>query len=200
MFTWIDIIAPWGISLVTAALCIWGAIKGKDAEDPTKSRKPIIVVCSLTAFVFLMGIPTWYLIRWSGTKADYTTSQGLKVRAGSKGQCEKEDVEKLVKDATDFWAKQNLKADLKGKFLVCLDTEKVTLTDRVVYAYTSGMHGNMIVGFNGKKEYTHALVMHELGHVFTRNSILKCDEKYKNDKLCLEKTVHDYFVRVGYKH
>lgn len=161
MFTWLDLIAPIGVCLGSAALCLWAAIKGK-----AKDRKVAVAISIATGVLFLAGIPAWYIVRGQMLKPDYTTSYGLDVVQGKLNKCEEPWVNEHTKWLIDFWSKHydpaKVNESVKGKLLVCLDEEKLTVWGRFVRGYSQGKFS--VIGWNGKLTYSESLLKHELSH------------------------------------
>lgn len=173
MFSLMDLVAPIGISLLSAVLCIWGFVKAKE--------KPAKVVCVLTGLVFLGSNPALYLMRYASRKADYTTQQGVRVRQGEKNKCEKAYVTENVQWVLDWWSKHcpdkaaKVVASVDDRLLVCLDEEKLGAAGRWMRGYTWG--NATVVGWNGKQEYTTSLIRHELSHTAATGCGYPLDEE-----------------------
>jgi len=174
-FTWIDLVAPWGICLGSAALCLWAVIKAK--ETPAK------VVSAITGLFFLGGIGAFYWVRADKTEYTYKTEQGVGVVAGVKNKCEQGSVEADVQWVIDFWSKHydaaKVRDSLKRKRLFCIDEEEFSVWGRWVRGVTSG--NSAVVGYNGDPKYTSSLIRHELSHLVLIGVGVPWNEKLHHD-------------------
>jgi hypothetical protein len=161
MFHWIDLIAPIGVAVVAVVLC--GIAIWKSAKPDAK-----VLVCVITAVMFMASVPGLYVIRCAALSSDYTV-EGLRVRQGELNRCEREQVAADVVWVRDWWQadcpdkKAAVAAQLDDKLLVCVDSEKLGTASRWMRGYTWG--GVAVVGWNGKLSYVRSLIRHELSHM-----------------------------------
>lgn len=161
MFTWLDLVAPIGVCVGGAGLCLWAAVMGK-AKNKTIAR----IICIATAIVFAGGIPAWYIVRDQTTKPDYTTLHGIGVKQGEINKCPESLINEWTEWLFAFWGKhyafEVVKKSVKGKLLVCVDAEKLSVLGRSVRGYSHGKFA--VIGWNGKPSYTRSLFIHEMSH------------------------------------
>lgn len=174
-FVWWDLIAPWGICLGAAALCLWAVI----AAENWKGK----LVSAITGVFFLGAIGAFYWVRSDKTEYTYKTEYGIGVVAGEKNTCEQADVEADIQWVIDFWSKHydadKVKDSLKHKRLFCIDEEEFSVYGRWVRGVTTG--NSAVVGWNGKAAYTSSLIRHELSHLILAGAGVAWNEKLHHD-------------------
>lgn len=177
VFTWLDLIAPWGVCLGSATLCAWAAISGQ----PMGMENPLVpkIISWVVAAMFLAGIPLWYLVRSRVRKADYFTDDGVAMVLGKLNRPAKEDVEAWSKRVREHWLEKKWsygeppvtgpvktgQIDLAFRTLTCFcfDKDKLTIWNRLVRGWCTGK--DIGIGYQaGKPEYTESLYVHESSH------------------------------------
>ena len=170
MFTLLDIIFPIGIGLGVAALCIVAMVRSRVLAAK--------VISAIVGVVFLLSIPTWYIMRYNYIAPDYVTSTGLRIKQGDVNKCLPTDVEKWADWVVSFWKKHYpddlIDSSIKGKLCICIDKEKLSVMGRFVRGYSYS--DKMVIGWNGDLKYTESLFKHELSHII----LLGCGEVYDN--------------------
>lgn len=166
LFRPLDLVTPIGTGVITTGLCIWGALVAKEG--------PAILVCVITAIVFLLSIPVVYLIRASGLKIDYYTKHNLAVHLGQKNTPSSIEVEAWTEEAFQnlkIVCPNLLKLDLSGETCVFKDEEKLTMLDKFARGYRAD--GGFVVGYksdlqlpSNRRAYVKSLFQHEVTHVF----------------------------------
>jgi hypothetical protein len=125
-----------------------------------------MLICIITGVVFAATIPAWYLVRNSGLKPDYMTGNGLEVVQGKKNKCLRADTESWTDETIKFWVAyyklECVKKAIREGILVCRDEEKLSDFGKAFRGYSTGKA--IVVGWNGKPEYTKSLFIHELSH------------------------------------
>lgn len=180
MFTWLDLVAPIGICCLAAFLCYLGFRKSK--------KIPPKLVCAITGGFFLAFIPLWYVVRDQKIEPDYTSGYGLEVVQGVKNKCEKKQIDEWSKWLIDLWSGHYdvtcVRTSLKGKLVVCVDEEKLSVLGRAVRGYSHGRFS--VVGWNGKISYAESLFKHEVSHQIIGSCVMPFHEE-EHHKLFKEK-------------
>lgn len=159
LFSWFDLVFPIGTALLAAVLGVWAAMKATDL--------PGKLVSIATAIVFCVPIPVLYTMRSNANAHDYVLpNYEIYVVQGEKNKCAPEDVKKWTEWVVSWWSDKYKTGDvllsLKGKRLICVDEEKITAFQRFMRGFSWGRQ--IVIGYNGKPEYTESLFKHEAGH------------------------------------
>lgn len=189
VFTWLDLLAPWGVCLVSASLCAWAAIGGKTMgmENPLIPK----IISWVVAAVFLAGIPLWYIARSKLRKADYFTKDGVAVVLGKLNRIAKEDIEKWSYGVRVHWEKAmwfhkgtgvrgpvtppQISTAFSTLTCFCYDSQKLTILGRLVRGWCTGK--DIGVGYHeGRPAYTQSLYRHEASHAILDQTALPWDE------------------------
>lgn len=161
MFSYFDLIFPWGTALLACTLGIWGFLK--------TTIKPAKIICLLFALVFTLPVPILYATRAAYQKYDYQTPHGMKVRQGELNHCDRENVEVWEKWTRDFWLKTYpefcINEANRQAFLICKDTQTTeSKPGRFVKGY-AWEHTAVITYKPGNPAYTESLFKHEFSHL-----------------------------------
>jgi hypothetical protein len=160
MFSWFDLIAPIGTSLIAAALGLWAI-----ARMIEQNRIIPIVITAGTIAVFLVSIPWIYVTRYNSLKVDYKTSRGLGVIQGKINKCEKATIEiwesTVIKDWEPYY--KNSASVLNGKKLICKDVEDIELTSFSRWVHGYAIDNVMVIGWKNI-DHAHSLFNHEAAH------------------------------------
>lgn len=180
VFTWLDLVAPWGVCLGSIGLCIWAAIAGKPVDGG--SATPAKVVSIATACVFAAAIPLWYFVRSRFRKFDLKLG-AMYVTYGKKNRPPAGDMEAWTESVIQHWAnaewgsKKNGNGDifprslshsqvmkaLDGVQVFLHDKEKLSVWGRFVRGFTQGK--DIVIGYrDGQPAYVRSLWRHELSH------------------------------------
>ena len=168
IFTWLDLIIPWAVSLGTAAICGYGVYGG----DTVAGK----IISGLTGLAFLAFIPLWYWMRSKCFKADYVLENGLRVMLGKRNRPPIEAVRYWALFVENFWEKRKgervkdmWKIGSTGKRCIFLDSEAITIWGRLVRGYSTST--DIVVGFpisavdfESGKNYVRDLFGHEASH------------------------------------
>ena len=172
VFSPLDILAPWAICLVSAALCVWGAVVAKSSAPR--------FVSLVTGVVFLAGIALWYLVRSNARKPDLTTKEGIGVIWGKFNKPSRQMVELWTNELRDFWMARTvsptheevasftitpwtLVRSLKDLTVICHDADHFSFWGRMVSGYAYGR--DVAIGFKPPDMvYTDNLFRHEVSH------------------------------------
>lgn len=173
MFNWIDVIAPIGLSVIAAVLCLVGLAHAKE--------RAARVACILCAVVFLSATPVLYAMRYASRRYDYKTVHGIRVRQGELNACKKVLVDEAVTWTVNFW--QKVFADkptcviegVKDDYIICKDEKLVPVKnydydkkqwfDDWVNGYSSW--DAAVIAWQGDAR-TRSLIIHELSHPILR--------------------------------
>jgi hypothetical protein len=158
MFRPFDLVAPIGFTLVALVFGIWGAIVGQDT--------PAKIISMLPALAGLVATAGLYFMRWHARRADFVTSQGMRVRLGRQNRPTKVQVERWLEWVIEFWSDHyppRAVADaFDGFFMVFVDKEKLSAAGRFMRGYTTATAS--VIGYNGNPAYTESLAKHEPSH------------------------------------
>jgi len=173
VFSYLDLIAPWGVALAAAALCAYAAIHGVADGNPIAAK----VVSIATGIVFLAMVPLWYFIRSKLRKYDYKTRHGLYVVLGKTNTPDQSMVEMWTAEVIAHWVgntwtnsrgiqtlMSGAKVDsaVQGLTVFFRDEEKLSIWGRFVRGYSTDL--DLTVGWNKNPDYVHGLFRHELSH------------------------------------
>jgi hypothetical protein len=181
IFTPADLIAPIGTTLIAITFCVWAAFQAK--------QLPAKAISILTALAFIAGCIGWFVVRNSGMKPAYVTNAKMGVVPGALNKCEAKNVNEWEDWTISFWSRHYdigcLYQAIPRVTMICKDQESMSRFSRLVRGYYNGMA--IVVGYNGKLQYTESLYKHEMSHHLTNI----CGEGGS------EKEHHALFVKVN---
>jgi hypothetical protein len=158
MFSWLDLIMPIGVSLVSIFFLGWGVLKA--------DRIPAKITCVILILMFIAASVGWFVLRASGLKPVYFTEYNMGVVPGKVNTCPKDLINPAEVEAIAFWDKHYdrtcIAAAIPRVTLICKDEEAISTLTRLVRGYYNGVA--LVVGYNGKPSYTKSLYIHELSH------------------------------------
>ncbi len=197
VFSWLDLIFPWGICLLAAALCLWAVIAGKPIDG--KSTAPKIVAGAVGA-VFLLSIPLWYFVRSRFRRYSFKTKHGVYAVLGLKNRPTQGMVEKWSDDLILHWSDKEFTASGKTYRLTAaqvakaleevtifyLDEHEISSWGRMVRGYCLGK--DIVIGYKSQIEqgipdwkYVESLTRHEMSHTILDGNGVEWNEKIHHE-------------------
>jgi len=184
--TWVstplDLLAPWGVCLLSAGLCLWGMLAGK----PMGNESVIVpqLIMAAVGLIFLAFIPLWYYVRSRLRRFHYITN-GVYVVQGQKNKPAEDMVSDWINWVLTHWVGKEIEVAglplkltandvmnaLQGVTLFFLDEEKLSVWGRFVRGYSWGK--DVVVGWRADQieqqgttdwSYVERLTRHELSH------------------------------------
>ena len=185
VFTPLDLVAPWGVGLGSAGLCLWAVLAGQPLGGQPLAAK---VITGVVGLLFLLGIPCWYWVRGAKRSPTYVTANGLAVVVGKVHQPGRLQVGQWVENVIGAWGRRSFTgADgrshqlqrpdvlkgVEGSTAWFVDKEKLSVWGRWVRGYAQGR--DVVIGMktldkSWDHDHTESLLKHELSHlVLDRN-------------------------------
>lgn len=191
VFTWLDLVAPWGVGLLVAGLCLWGVISGRPADGGNPYIPKIIL--GVVGLSFLATIPGWYFARSTVRRFDFKVSpMGLYVRIGKVNRPTASQVQIWVDELRVHWTNTVFLSKGGPRKFTMKEVENSLAGMELIYvdAYKMSVFGRWVSGFNtstdaviglGKGEVMNAaraesLTKHELSHFILGNNKEGWDE------------------------
>lgn len=195
-FSWLDLVAPWGVGLLIAGLCLWGMISGRpvDGGDPTIPR----AILGLVGLVFLSTIPAWYFARSVVRRFDFKIEpMGLYVKLDRRKSITPSQAQLWVDDLMKHWTdtvylsktgprkltRKEVEGSLADKMLIYIDEDKLRLFNRWFSGFNTSEDAVVCVGKGEVLDIPRAssLTRHELSHfILDHNGEPWDEEKHHN--------------------
>lgn len=150
VFSWLDLIAPWGVSAVAVALCVWAVVSGK----PPEGANPLVpkIISGVVGLVFAAMVPLWYFVRSKYRAYNYRTKHGIYVVLGKISKPERLVMEKWIDSVIEHWIEKSFiykdvlhhltEAEVRNALcdltVFFLDTEKLSVWGRFVRGFSWG--------------------------------------------------------------